>query len=168
MSHAVARSVSSAAPQRAHALSAHRAVALIVAAAAMGVAVLSSWPDARDLAVQPTDAELIMLLRFMAVVKAALALAALGVSAWRLGHPASPALTLGYTLAPALMVAAPIVIWQMAHVALGAALFHGGFVVVLLALYADRGESTELAKAATLRLRRAQPEFTSASPAAPR
>lgn len=168
MSDAPALSASSAAPQQAHAPTSRGAIALIAAAAAMIVALLASSPDASNLAVRQTDPELIMLLRFMAVVKAALALAALGVSAWRLGHPASPALTLGYSLAPALMCAAPIVIWQMAHVAAGAALFHGGFVVLLLALYADRGQATELAKAATLRLRRASTGLTSASRATPR
>ncbi|MBI5130921.1 MAG: hypothetical protein HZA66_15885 [Rhodopseudomonas palustris] len=132
-----------------------RAIGLLVAAAFVSVASLATSPEASSLAAAQSDAELVMLLRFMAGVKALLALFALGVSVWRLGHPAPLPLTLAYIVAPALMCAAPAVIWQLAHVAAGAALFHGGLVVLLLALYADRGQGTELAKSAALRLRRA-------------
>ncbi|MFC0240415.1 hypothetical protein [Rhodopseudomonas telluris] len=155
MSDATARSASSAVQQQARAPISRRAIALIVAAAAMVVALLTSSPDASLLAVQQTDAELVMLLRFMAVVKGLIALAALGVTVWRLGSPASLALQLAYVTAPALMCAAPVVIWQMAHVAGGAALFHGGFVVLLLALYADRGQAADLVRQAVPRLRHA-------------
>lgn len=155
MSNATARSVASVTPQQMHAPTSRRAIALIAVAAAVAVALLASPPDATAVAIRQTDPELILLLRFMAVVKAALALAALGVSLWRLGHPASPVPALGYSFAPALMCAAPIVIWQMAHVAAGAALFQAGFAMLLLALYADRGQATELAKAAAPRLGRA-------------
>jgi len=132
----------------------HRAIGLLATAAFVSGALLASSP-ATSLAAAPSDAELVMLLRFMAGVKALFALFALGVSVWRLGHPASPQLTLAYIIAPGLMCAAPVVIWQLAHVAAGAALFHGGLVVLLLALYADRDQATELAKSAALRLRRA-------------
>jgi hypothetical protein len=134
---------------------ARRGVALIAAAAAVFAALVAATPEATAAALQSSDAELVMLLRFMAGVKALMAVSALGIAVWQLGHPASPALTLAYTLAPALMCAAPVVIWQMAHVAFGAALFHGGLVVLLLALYADRGDVVEQAKTTALRLRRA-------------
>ncbi|ABD05202.1 conserved hypothetical protein [Rhodopseudomonas palustris HaA2] len=146
---------SAAATHRMHGATSRRAVALIVAAAAIIAALVATLSDATSLTAQQADPELVMLLRFMAGVKALLALAALGAAVWRLGYPTSPTLTLGYTLAPALMCAAPVVIWQIAHVGVGAALFHAGFVLLLLALYADRGEATELAKSTVLRLRRA-------------
>ncbi|MGP9813194.1 hypothetical protein ACTZWT_16935 [Rhodopseudomonas sp. NSM] len=155
MTDASALPTSAAAPRRVHASATRRAIALLAVVSAIAVALLASSPEASASAVALSDPELVMLLRFMAGVKALLALFALGVAVWRLGYPTSPALTLAYVTAPALMCAAPVVIWQMAHVAVGAALFHAGFVLLLLALYADRGDATELAKSAMLRLRRA-------------
>jgi hypothetical protein len=130
------------------------ATALLAAFAAVGAALLASAPDAAS-TLATDDAELVMLLRFMAGVKAMLALTALAASVWRLGYPASPLLGAAYIVAPALMCAAPVVIWQVAHVALGAGLFHGGLALLLLALYADRGRTSQLAQATLLRLRRA-------------
>jgi len=131
------------------------ATAGLAALAAVGAALLATAPDAATAAAAAADSELVMLLRFMAAVKAVLALAALAAAAWRLGYPASAPLGAAYIIAPALMCAAPVVIWQIAHVALGAGLFHGGLALLLLALYADRGHSAELAKGTLLRLRRA-------------
>ncbi|WP_322514884.1 hypothetical protein SR870_17920 [Rhodopseudomonas palustris] len=155
MTDASALPTSAAATHRVHGSASRRAIALIVAAAAIVAALLATLPDATSLAARQSDAELVMLLRFMAAVKALLAVFALGAAVWRLGYPASPALSLIYVIAPALMCAAPVVIWQIAHVGFGAALFHAGFVLLLLALYADRGDAAELAKSAVLRLRRA-------------
>ncbi|MBB1090339.1 hypothetical protein HUU61_03460 [Rhodopseudomonas palustris] len=155
MTDASALPTSAAATHRVHGSAPRRAIALLAAVSAIAIALLVSSPDATTRAVASSDAELVMLLRFMAAVKALLALVALGVSVWRLGFPASPALKVAYTLAPALMCAAPVVIWQMADVAFGAGLFHAGFVLLLLALYADRGQAVELAKSAALKLRRA-------------
>jgi hypothetical protein len=132
-----------------------RTIGLAVAVAAGLAALLWTAPDASAVAVRQTDAELVMLLRFMAGVKALLALCALAAAVWRLGYPASPLLTTAYVIGPALMCAAPAVIWQMAHVAAGAALFHGGLVLLLLALYADRGQAPALVKARLLRMHRA-------------
>jgi hypothetical protein len=131
-----------------------RGIGLAAAIAAGYVALLWTAPDATASALRQTDAELVMLLRFMAVVKALLALFALAAAVWRLGYPASPLLTAAYVLAPALMCAAPVVIWQMAYVATGAEMFHGGLALLLLALFADRGQASDLAKTALMRLRR--------------
>ncbi|PZA11602.1 hypothetical protein DNX69_17715 [Rhodopseudomonas palustris] len=117
------------------------AAALIAAAAAVLTA-----PDAATAALAQRDTELVLLLRFMAGVKAVLAFAALGAVVWRLGYPAAPLLSAAYVLAPALMVAAPLLIWQIAPTALGAGLFHGGLALLLLALFADRGQASELVR----------------------
>jgi hypothetical protein len=101
-----------------------------------------------------SDAELAMLLRFMAAVKAVMALAALGVTTWRLGHPSTPAVALVYLAAVSLVGAAPGVIWQLAHVGLGAALFHAGLLLFCCALFADRGAATQLVGTALQRARR--------------
>jgi hypothetical protein len=120
-------------------------VALVAALIAVTAAILAS-PDAATAARAQSDAELVLLLRFMAGVKALLALAALGAVVWRLGYPASPVTSAAYVLAPALMLAAPLLIWQIAPTALGAGLFHGGLALLLLALFADRGQASELVR----------------------
>jgi hypothetical protein len=125
---------------------------LIVACAAAGGGWLLAGNPAQS-SLLAGDAELAMLLRFMAAVKAAIALAVLGVTAWRLGHPASAAVGLLYVAAVALMSAAPGVIWQLAHVGIGAGLFHAGLLLLLGALVADRGEASQLVGVA-LRARR--------------
>lgn len=136
---------------------------LAVAAAAVAV-LLAIASAALTPGSPPADAELAMLLRFMAAVKAALALAALAAAIWRLGHPASRPLAAAYALAPAPMAAGAVVIWQLAYVAGGAALFHGGLIVLLLALYADRGDASALVRT---RLARRQPQVTPAVSSTP-
>ncbi len=77
------------------------------------------------------------LIRFMAIVKAAMALGAVALIYWRLSFPASPRMTLAYIAAAVLMAAAPGVIWHMAAIGKGAALFHGGLVLFLILALAD-------------------------------
>lgn len=123
-----------------------RALGLLAAIAAGYAALLLTAPDATASAQRQIDSELVMLLRFMAGVKALLALCALAAAVWRLGYPASPLLTAAYVLAPALMCTAPVVIWRMTNVATGAELFHGGLALLLLTLFADRGQAAELGR----------------------
>jgi hypothetical protein len=123
----------------------------------VGAAVAAGWLAAGLNAAQPSllegDAELATLLRFMAAVKAVIALAVLGVTAWRLGHPATPAIALLYLASVSLMAAAPGVIWQLAHVGVGAGLFHAGLLLFLGALVADRGGASQLVGTALQRAR---------------
>ena len=90
-------------------------------------------------AVAAAGPELTRLLRLMALVKLAMAAAALGLVGWRLGHPARPALAWAYVAGCTLMAAGPGLIWTMAHVALGAALLHGGLLLLILLGWADGG-----------------------------
>jgi hypothetical protein len=115
---------------------------------------LAAGFDAARPSLLDSDPELAMLLRFMAGVKAAIALAVLGITAWRLGHPATPAVALLYLAAVSLMCAAPGMIWQLAYVGVGAGLFHAGLLLLLGALVADRGEATQLVGTALRRARR--------------
>lgn len=91
-----------------------------------------------------SDAELAMLLRFMAVVKAVIAIAVLGITTWRLGHPMPIWLGLLYSSGCALMMAGPGVIWHLTAVGSGAALFHGGVLLWLAALAADHDTARTL------------------------
>ncbi|MCK7474017.1 MAG: hypothetical protein MZV49_11975 [Rhodopseudomonas palustris] len=85
-----------------------------------------------------------MLLRFMAVVKAVIAIAVLGITTWRLGHPLPIWLGLLYSSGCALMMAGPGVIWHLTAVGSGAALFHGGVLLWLAALAADHDTARTL------------------------
>lgn len=81
--------------------------------------------------------QLVLLLRFMAVVKGAMALAALALVQWRLRRPASTRLALGYAAALVPMILAPGLIWSLAAIAPGAALFHAGFILFLVLAWRD-------------------------------
>lgn len=94
------------------------------------------------------DAELAMLLRFMAVMKMGIALSATGVTAWRFGHPMSLGCALPYGAGCLLMSAAPGVIWHLSAVGTGAALFHTGLVLWLAALAIDHAATGELVRRA--------------------
>jgi hypothetical protein len=115
-------------------------MAVLCACAAAAVAgLLGASPAATLAAVGQAGADLVMLLRFMAAMKALTAVALLVVVVWRLGMPAPAWLTVAYGVAAVLMSAAPGMIFQMVHVATGAVLFHAGLLTLLVAAWADRG-----------------------------
>ncbi len=116
--------------------SAARAAVLLVAlaAAAAGFMATDSPTVARTVALDP---DLAWLLRAMAVLKMAAAAAATAGIAWRLGTTATPAWLAGYALALAAAWAGPGLIWDMAHLRLGALLLHGGLAGALVLLWRD-------------------------------
>jgi hypothetical protein len=119
------------------------------------VADVLSRPDA-------SDAALITLLRFMALLKATMAFGALALSCWRLGQSASPRIILSYAVATALMACGPGLIWSMGTVVYGALLFHAGlFPFVILALRDDA--TWPLPRVAPFAGRRSRREETSRS-----
>ncbi len=81
--------------------------------------------------------QLVFLLRFMALVKGAMVLGALGLTQWRLRRPASDRLALGYGVALAAMALAPGLIWSLDAIALGAACFHAGLLVFFVLAWRD-------------------------------
>ena len=83
------------------------------------------------------EPRLALLLRFMAVLKAAAVLAATGLTCWRLGRPILQGMRLGYLAALAAMAAGPALIWSLTHVAAGAVLFHAGLFGFLLCALRD-------------------------------
>ena len=107
----------------------------VVLYAAVGAAVAAGLVAAHDpasaRAAEAAGAELTRLLRFMALTKAAFAVGALCLADWRLRRPVTPALSVAYAAMCALMVAGPGLIWSVAHVALGAVLFHAGLALLL-------------------------------------
>jgi hypothetical protein len=115
-----------------------RAVFLLVLASAAVLAFAAP-------AAVPHDADLVRLLRFMAAVKAVLALGAAGAVVWRLGVGVTLPWFAAYALAGAAMAAGPGVIWGMAHVGLGAVLLHGGLAGTVLLLWRDQAAAGRLA-----------------------
>ncbi len=107
---------------------------LALAAAAAGFMATDAQTVARAVAFDP---ELAWLLRAMAVLKMSAAAAATAGIAWRLGSPAKPAWLAGYALALAATWAGPGLIWDMAHLRLGALLLHGGLAGALVLLWRD-------------------------------
>jgi len=83
------------------------------------------------------DAELVPLLRFMALIKAGMALGAAALTQWRLRREAGVWVAGALVGSTALMMGAPGLIWALTHVVLGAVLFHAGLVVFLVAAARD-------------------------------
>ena len=82
--------------------------------------------------------DLVVLMRFMAGVKAAMALGAVALVWWRMGAPVGWGTAAAYVAASALMAAGPGLIWDMRHVGLGAMAVHGGLSALLVVGWLDR------------------------------
>ena len=83
--------------------------------------------------------QLSLLLRFMALVKAAMVVGALGLAHWRLRAPIDIATACGLVVATATMALAPGLIWSPPHIILGAACFHAGLLAYLVIAWRDGG-----------------------------
>jgi len=116
---------------------ASRIILLLSLATAGAAGVLSAASPASSLAIVHAGADLTRLLRFMAVLKAAIAVTAAAAVFWRLGAAVSLPWLTAYGVAAAAMAAGPGVIWAMAHVGLGALLLHGGLFATILLLWRD-------------------------------
>ncbi len=124
-------------PQR---LCTPRAARILLASIVIGAVGLSfALVDvpASSRAVANAGNELTRLLRFMAVIKGGIALGAVGAVLWRLGSDVSPGRFVAYGACCAVMAAGPGLIWDMAHVGLGAVLLHGGLFALLVLLWRD-------------------------------
>ena len=93
------------------------------------------------------DPELALLLRFMAIVKAGIALGAAALVARRMRDPVQPAAALAYVAAASSMAAGAGFIWQLEHVAAGAVLVHGGLVALAAVAWMDRAGWAQAASA---------------------
>jgi hypothetical protein len=114
-----------------------------VTAAALTAALLID-PAAAARAAAQAEPGLTGLLRGMAAIKAAMALAALGGVVWRLRMPAPATWVAAYALAGAAMAAGPVLIWAIAPLVAGAALLHAGLAATLVLLWRDPAVSRSL------------------------
>lgn len=100
--------------------------------------------------------DLLVLMRFMAGVKAAMALGAVALVWWRLGAPMGRGMAAAYIVAAAVMAAGPGLIWDMQHVVLGAVAVHGGLSMLMVAGWLDRAGWNGVLSAAVARRRMAR------------
>ncbi len=78
-----------------------------------------------------TDADFLILVRFMAFVKAVMALAAAAIVAWRFGSAIARPLAAAYIVSVSLMALAPGLIWFEALLPLASGAFHSGLLLGL-------------------------------------
>lgn len=110
-----------------------RALLLVGCALAVVAAYLPGDPSVLEAA----DPDLAVLLRAMALIKAALVVAALAILWWRFRWPVSSKVAGGYLVGTWLAAGATTMIWQLTHVAPAAALFHVGEIALLLLAWRD-------------------------------
>ncbi len=116
---------------------------LVIAAFVAGFLVTGAEPT--NLAIGRDGADLTRVLRFMAAMKGALALAGAAAVLWRLGTAISLPWFAAYAITCAAMAAGPGLIWGMAHVALGAVVLHGGLFATMILLWRDPAVGARLA-----------------------
>lgn len=121
-----------------------RGLLLAALAAGAGWAIYATGATDSAEAMVRAGGELTRLLRFMALLKAAMATGALVAVWWRLARPATLGWLLTYLATGAAMAAGPVLIWGMAHVGLGSLLLHGGLFATLVALWRDPAVAARL------------------------
>ena len=123
-----------------------RRTALVCAmVAGATLAALATPAEQVAYAAQSAGPELTRLLRAMAGLKLTFGAALLAAAYWRLAVPAAAWWLAGYAVAGAATVAGPVLIWDMAHVGLGALLLHGGLLAGALLLWRDPAMCSRLA-----------------------
>ena len=114
---------------------AHRALLISGSLVVPAVVAAIGAPETRA----ALDPDLARMLRGMALLKAVLTLAAVGVLLWRLGHPMSTGLLAIYFGATWAMATATLLIWQLVLLPAAALAFHAGELALLLAAWRDGG-----------------------------
>lgn len=137
-----------------------RAVLLVVCIAAALAALLVGQPER----LLQSDPELARLLRGMALIKAGILVAALGLLSWRFHWRTSRLLVVVYNGAVAAMSFAAVLIWQLTSILVAAGLFHAGLVVLLVAMLRDNTSRAGISRRRS-RSRRAGHAFRKASTA---
>ncbi len=130
-----------------------RLLAMMVAGAALLAGFSATGHLAASHAVMRDGADLTRLLRSMALLKMTMAAAVTAGIVWRLDSAASPFWLTAYATALVSMWMGPGLIWDMAHLKLGALLLHGGLFGSLVLLWRDPGVGDRLAAIITQRRR---------------
>jgi hypothetical protein len=83
------------------------------------------------------EPQLILLIRFMALIKLGVAIGAAALVAWRLGRAPNPRRAAGYMAGTMLMAGGPALMWHMNYIIFGSILFYSGLVVLVILARAD-------------------------------
>ncbi len=86
------------------------------------------------------EAELVDLLRAMALLKAAIVLAAFGLLSWRFGHPTSPGLAASYLGGAWTLAVGWALLWRLDQPLAAALAFHAALAVLFVAALWDGRE----------------------------
>lgn len=90
------------------------------------------------------DPDLAIVLRGMALIKAAFVVAAMTVVLWRYASPLTSRLSATYLIGISLMAFSSTTIWQLSHLAGASVLFHLGVFLLLGAAYLDNASPKRL------------------------
>jgi len=121
-----------------------RPLFLVLVGVAAVAGVLATPAGLAAQAVAQAGPELTHLLRAMAGLKALAALGLVGLVFWRLAVAATTARFVGYILACGAMASGPGLIWDMAHLKLGAVLLHAGLLASAVLLWRDPATAARL------------------------
>lgn len=146
-------SVTSNAPTRAAVFTPakRRAGLLAVIAVAVIAGSFANPSQASHLAMVNDGAALTRLMRFIAVIKAGMAVVVSAVVLWRLGAAITLPWFIGYSSSCAAMAVGPGLIWGMASIGLGALLLHGGLLISILLVWRDPAVGVLLANTVAAR-----------------
>lgn len=89
-------------------------------------------------AMQAADPELAFLLRGMALLKAAMVLAALGILSWRFSATFTPPIAAGYLASVWTGAAAAMLIWQLSYLVVASVMFHAATLILLFLAWRDQ------------------------------
>jgi hypothetical protein len=84
------------------------------------------------------DPALARLLRAMALIKGAIAVAAVAAVFWRLAWPVSKPVAVSYLLACWAITGSTMLIWQLSYIVLAALLFHSAALSLLLVSWREK------------------------------
>jgi hypothetical protein len=118
-------------------LTAGQSLVLVALLAGAATGFLATSATATAHAVTVSGADFARLLRAMALIKCAMALAAAAGILWRLSTPASLPWLGAYVVGCFAMAAGPGLIWGMVHVGAGALLLHAGLLASLVLIWRD-------------------------------
>ncbi len=109
-------------------------------------ATLTAWLAGDPTAYLQADPDLALVLRGMALIKAALVVAAMIVVLWRYAWPLPARLSTAYLLGVTMMTFSSMTIWQLSHLVGASVLFHLGIFLLLGSAYLDNAGLAVIAR----------------------
>jgi hypothetical protein len=110
---------------------------LAIVTAALIAGFMATGAQATTIGILHDGADLTRVMRFLAAIKGAMAIAGAAAVLWRLAAAISPLWFAAYALSGAAMTAGPGLIWGMSHIVLGALLLHLGLFATIILLWRD-------------------------------